>query len=218
MTIRARAIAAFLAALFTVSSAVAARAQDEPPEISVRPFVMGAVQAFSAVHTFEAVFGEARQPFFGGGAQVVFNGRFYAELSASRFKKTGERAFRADGQNFGLDLPITAEITPFEVTGGYRFHFAGSPRIVPHGAAGFGSYAYEETSPSSDPAENLKTRHSGFVVNGGVEFRVHRWVGIGVDVQYTHIPGILGSGGVSKIAGEDDLGGVAAQFKAVVGR
>jgi hypothetical protein len=56
------------------------------------------------------------------------------------------------------------------------------------------------------------------VVNGGAEFRVHQWVGLSVDVQYTHVPGILGTSGVSQQAGETDLGGVAARFKVVVGR
>ncbi len=56
------------------------------------------------------------------------------------------------------------------------------------------------------------------MLNGGAEFRVHRWVGVSVDVQYTHVPGILGTGGVSQQAGETDLGGVAARFKVVVGR
>jgi hypothetical protein len=39
-----------------------------------------------------------------------------------------------------------------------------------------------------------------------------------VDVQYSHVPGILGTGGVSQQAGETDLGGVAARLKLVVGR
>jgi hypothetical protein len=37
-------------------------------------------------------------------------------------------------------------------------------------------------------------------------------------VQYTHVPGIIGSGGVSQDAGESDLGGVAARFRVVFGR
>ena len=41
---------------------------------------------------------------------------------------------------------------------------------------------------------------------------------IGADVQYSHVPGILGTAGVSQQAGEDDLGGVAARFKLIVGR
>ena len=57
-----------------------------------------------------------------------------------------------------------------------------------------------------------------YLVNGGVEFRVHKWIGLSVDAQYTHVPDILGQGGVSKEAGETDLGGIAARFKVIVGR
>jgi len=198
--------------------AAAAAAQDDPPSVSLRPFVMGTEQAFAAVNTFEAVFGQSRQPFFGGGLQVVFGGRYYVDATASRFKKTGERAFRNGGKNFGLGLPLTAEITPFEITGGYRFPLRGVHALVPYAGAGYGTYAYKETSPSSDPDENVNVRHGGFIAAGGLEFRVQRWIGVGIDAQYTHIPGVLGSGGISKDAGEKDLGGLAARFRLIVGR
>lgn len=186
--------------------------------LSFRPFVMGAEQMFAAVNTFEAVFGQSHEPFFGGGLQVVFLRNYYVEIGASRFRKTGERAFRNNGQNFPLGLPLTAEITPFEVTGGYRINLRPGQPIVPYVGAGLGSYGYKETSPSSDPEENLEARHRGFVFTGGVEVRLHRWVHIDVDEQYTHVPGILGSGGLSKAAAESDLGGIAFRVKVVVGR
>jgi hypothetical protein len=57
-----------------------------------------------------------------------------------------------------------------------------------------------------------------YLAVGGVEIRLHRWVGVAVDAQYTHITGILGAGGVSKDAGESDLGGIAGRFKVLIGR
>ena len=213
-----RIVGVLLCAIVLPAAAAASEAPNDPPAISLRPFVMGTRQAFAAVNTFEAVFGQSRQPFFGGGLQVVLGGRFYADVTASRFRKTGERAFRYNGQNFRLGLPLTAEIRPLEITGGYRFRFRRLPAIVPYAGGGFGSYAYRETSPSSDPDENVDVRHSGGVLVGGVELRLHRWIGVGVDAQYTHVPGVLGTGGLSKDAGEKDLGGVAARFKVVVGR
>ena len=76
------------------------------------------------------------------------------------------------------------------------------PNVRPYIAAGFGSYAYQETSDFAQTGDDVDTRHSGFVVNGGAEFRLHRWVGLAVDVQYSQVPGILGTGGVSQQAGE----------------
>jgi len=189
-----------------------------PPPISFRPFVVGTEESFTAIDTFDAVFGHTYAPFFGGGLQVVFRDGFYVELAALRFRQTGQRAFRSGGQSFRLGIPLTATITPLEVTGGYRFRLRHMPRVRPYVAAGFGSYAYKETSDFSDAGENVDTRHSGNVLNGGAEVRLHRWVGLGADVQYTHVPGILGQGGVSQQAGENDLGGVAVRVKLVVGR
>jgi hypothetical protein len=197
--------------------AAPAAAQSEPP-ISIRPFFLATGQSFAAVDTFDAAFGKTYFPFFGGGGQVVFKGTYFVEVTASRFQENGQRAYLSGGKAFKLGIPLTATITPFEVTGGYRFRLRSLPRVRPYAAAGFGSYGYQETSSFADSGDNLDTRHAGFVVNGGAEFRLHRWIGVAVDVQYTHVPGILGNGGVSQQAGESDLGGVAARFKAIVGR
>jgi outer membrane protein W len=202
--------------LLGLALAAPATAQD-PPSLSIRPFVMGTTQSFTAADTFDATFQKTRAPFFGGGVQVVMLDQIVVEVVASRFTQTGERAFRADaGSIFRLGIPLTATITPVEVTGGYRFPLWQHAR--PYVAAGFGSYAYKETSDFSDPDENVDRRRSGFVVNGGFEFRLHRWIGASADVQYSRVKGILGTEGLSRQLGEDDLGGVAARFKLIVGR
>ena len=41
---------------------------------------------------------------------------------------------------------------------------------------------------------------------------------MGAELEYSHVPGILGTGGVSQQAGESDLGGVSARLKLIVGR
>ena len=186
--------------------------------VALRPFVMGMEQMFSATDTFDAVFGRSHQPFFGGGLQVIVKRRYFVEVVASRFRKTGERAFIFNNQAFRLGLPLTAEVKPLEVIGGLRFDVHPNQRFVPYVGGGLGTYAYKEASPSSDPDENLETRHRGFIFGGGVEFRLHRWIRLDVDEQYTHVPGILGRAGVSRSAAEDDLGGIALRVKIVVGR
>ena len=147
---------------------------------------------------------------------MAFRSGLFVDVTVSRFKASGERAFRFDGQNFGLGIPLTVTETPVEASGGYRFHV--SPRLVPYVGAGIGSYSYEETSDFSNDDENIKTRHTGYLVTGGAEFRLGRWLGLTADVQYTRVPGILGDGGISKDADEDDLGGLAARFRVIVGR
>jgi opacity protein-like surface antigen len=217
----ANAALAVLLAL-SVSTPLAAQsrpapaASDDAPAISLRAFFMTSGESFAAKQTFNGIFGQSFEPLFGGGLELVQNGTFYLDVGASRFRKTGQRAFRSNGQNYGLGQPLTATITPFEVTGGYRYRM--SPRIVPYAGIGVGSYGYKETSQFSDATENLDTRHAGFLVVGGAEVRLHRWVGISGDVQYTHVTGILGTAGISKDAGENDLGGVALRLKVIVGR
>jgi hypothetical protein len=186
------------------------------PDFSARAVGLITVQGFSAQETFNGVFGNAVGPFWGGGAQIVLGSGIYAEVNVSRFRKEGERAFLLNGEVTRLGLPLTATITPVEVTGGYRFRLRKHPGIIPYLGAGVGSYDYRETSDAAE--DDVSTRHAGLLAVGGVEYRLQRWIGIAVDVQYTHIPGILGSGGISEQAKENDLGGTAARFRIVVGR
>jgi hypothetical protein len=168
--------------LFLLGLALSApvSAQDEP-SLSIRPFFLATGQSFAAVDTFDAAFGKSYFPFFGGGGQVVFKATYFVEITASRFQENGERAYLSGGKAYKLGIPLTATITPLEVTGGYRFRLPTLPRVRPYAAGGFGSYGYQETSSFADSGENIDTRHAGFVVNGGAEFRLHRWIGVAVE-------------------------------------
>ena len=88
-------------------------------QISLRPFAEVTEESFNAIDTFTSVFGRTYQPFWGGGLQVTLGDRYYAELTASRFRKNGDRVFRNAGQTFHLGIPLTATLTPFEIVGGY---------------------------------------------------------------------------------------------------
>ena len=190
-----------------------AQAQDDPATSARLLFVVSA-QSFSAHKTFETVFGTSLQPFWGGGLGIAFGNGLYVDVIASRFKKKGERAFFSDGQGYRLGIPLTVTVTPLEVTAGGRFRIAS--RLFPYVGAGVGSYRYQETSEFDDAP--LDTRHVGYLVVGGVEFRISGWVAVSGDAQYTHVSGIIGSGGVSKEAGESDLGGTAGRFRVIIGR
>jgi len=179
---------------------------------------MGAENAFAASETFKAIFGKSYAPFFGGGLQVTFEGKYYVEVGASRFQETGQRAFRANGENFRLGIPLTARITPLEITAGYRFRPRSMPSVRPYLGAGLTSYAYGEQSNFDEPGEGLTTRGTGLVGVGGVEFRVHKYVGISADAAVAHVTGILGQAGISKDIGESDLGGISARIRLIIGR
>ena len=186
------------------------------PAVSFRPFFLVSAEQPAANKTFEAVFGQSLQQFWGGGVQVALRSGFYVEVEASRFKKTGQRAFVFNGQAFRLGIPLSATIMPLELSAGYRFKV--SPRLLPYAGGGIARYSYTETSDFSDTGEDVDATHTGYLVLGGVEVRAHRWVGVSVDVQYTQVTGILGGAGVSKEFGESNLGGTAVRLKVLVGR
>jgi hypothetical protein len=185
--------------------------------VSIRPYLLVSSENFAAADTFNAVFGSSRGTFLGGGGQVTF-GRFFVDIGASRFTASGERAFVFNGAVFQLGIPLTAKLTPVEFSGGYRARLASVPWLVPYGGAGFGRYHYEESSDFDAPGESVDARSNGFLVYGGAEFRLQRWIGVSVDARYRTIKDILGAGGISQDFGEDDLGGVAARLRVIVGR
>jgi hypothetical protein len=202
------------------------------PQIALRPFLDIGAQAFTAAKTFNAVFGDRSAPFWGGGLQVVvWRGRVYGDIGASRLLKkngelVGERAFVNEGVAYQLGIPLRSTIKSFEVVGGYRFNV--TPRVIPYVGAGFGNYHYTEQSDFADPAENLDVEHVGYIFQAGAELRLHRWIGVAGDAHFTRVPGILGEGGVSQQfatdtsvssrAREKDLGGWAVRLKVAVGR
>jgi outer membrane protein W len=218
----ALAVAAPLAAQTRTQPVLAAAAHASEPLVTVRAFFLAAEEQFAAKTTFGATFGKASQPLFGGGGQVVFRDGVYVDVSVSRFSKSGQRAFVFGGQSFGVGIPLTATLTPIEASVGYRFRLRHYRNIIPFVAAGIGRYHYIETSsetPSGgSTSTDLDASHTGYLANAGVEFRFLKWVGASVDAQYTHVPGIFGTGGISQDAGENDLGGYAARVKVIVGR
>ena len=192
---------------------------NQPPGLSLRPFLLVSGERFAARRTFEAAFGNRHLPLWGGGLELVFRGDIFVDLTASRLQKSGQRAFLTDTAFYRLGIPLSVTMTPLEVAGGYRFrHLA--KRVIPYVGAGVGTYWYQEQSPEpySDPSENVDARHSGFLILGGADLRLHRWLGVAVDVQYTRVSGILGQDGLSKAADENDLGGTAARVRLLVGR
>ena len=64
----------------------------------------------------------------------------------------------------------------------------------------------------------MDLRHAGWLLVGGAEIRVHRWVALAADLHYSYVPGILGQAGLSQAVDEANLGGLAARFRVVFGR
>ena len=222
MTLKARrTLVLTFAALSLVAPATAQNrgvspSYDDPPAVSLRPFFLASGQNFTANETFKAVFGRTVEPFWGGGAQVTFRSGLFVDVTVSRFQSVRRARVQVRRPEFRVGHPADSHR---DASGGQRR--ISLPRVAPARSLCRRRnrlVLYEETSDFSNEDENVKTRHTGYLVNGGAEFRLSRWLGLTADVQYTRVPGILGDGGISKEADEHDLGGVAARFRVIVGR
>jgi hypothetical protein len=224
-----RALAAFSTLAFSTLAVLAAaaplEAQTTPPpspssstdseRLSIRPFVAVARQRFSADTTFDAIFGHATGTLAGGGV-LVTRGSLFVEAEISRFRRNGERAFASDEDGSGVGIPLTVTIGPVEFAAGYRLR----PRrsgLVPYIGAGLGLYRYREESPAAEIGEDVNVRHAGWVVVAGLERQLHRLFAVSADLRYTHVPGILGQGGLSQAVGETNLGGIAVRLRFLLG-
>jgi hypothetical protein len=191
----------------------AARAQ----AVDVKGYGMIGGMTFTASESFDAVLETSTGTIFGGGAELGLPwGGLYVGVGGWRFSEEGERVFVLGSDVFRLGIPLTIEITPIEVTGGWRFKNVW-PRLVPYVGGGWSSYGYRETSEFSD-GEDVDERFSGFHILGGAEFKLRPWLGIGGELAWSRIPDALGGGGASSAFDETDLGGTSYRLKVSVGR
>jgi opacity protein-like surface antigen len=101
------------------------------------------------------------------------------------------------------------------VSGGYRFKPSG--KSVAYAGGGYTSLRFKETADFSEPGENTDERFNGFVILGGVEYAVHKWVFVSGEARYTGVPNAIGAPGVAAEFNESNLGGFSVALKVSVG-
>ena len=185
-------------------------------QVAFRGFADAGSTTFAAQKSFKAIFGTDSGFVYGGGVEAVAR-NIFLNVRASRFKKTGERVFIFEEQEFRLGIPATVTITPIELNVGYRFDFGSW--VVPYAGVGGGWHKYSETSPFSEDSENVKDTFRGYQVAGGAEFRLARWLGAAAEAQWSRVPDGLGldDNSVSKMFEDTDLGGTTFRVKIVLG-
>ena len=196
-------------------TAAASSPRPPAPRFGIRGYAEGAYEWFTAADSFKAILDTSGGFFYGGGAQVYF-GPIYVDFSASRFEKTGERAFVFEGDVFRVGIPDRITMTPLVVTAGYRF--PAHARSVPYVGGGVGSLKFEETSDFADPGENVSERFTSYHAVAGVEYAATRWLFVAGEVRYAAVPDALGAPGIAADFDESDLGGVSVAVKVLVGR
>ena len=213
------AVAAALLACAAPAQGQTRRAiQPDPPRFTVRVSGDAGLDRLLAARSFNAVLGRDNGPIFGGGAEMVLASNWFVRIGAWRFRDVGERAVRLENRTFRLGIPLTVTILPIEVSAGYRLPVGRSRRLIPYVGAGVSSHAYTETSRFAEGDENVRERFTGYQALGGVEYRFHRLVALGGEVQYTTVPDALGAGGLSAEFDETDLGGLIVRARVLFGR
>lgn len=213
-----RSIAAFVCAAALWCAAPAPVQAQGLDDVGVRGFGTIGFISFTAHDTFDAVLDQSGGLIFGGGATVLLPWNLYVEAAAWRFKRDGERVFVGpDGTIFQLGIPLEVSVTPFELTGGYRFTGISS-KFTPYAGLGYSSYGYKEGAEDADADEQVDERFSGFHLHAGVEYQVRPWLAVGGEVGWSSVADALGEGGASQFYGEDNLGGTSIRLKVSVGR
>lgn len=168
--------------------------------------------SMSAKQTFDAVIGTSQLVFKGGGAEALNLWRgVFARVALSSTKETGSRVVVTDDEVVSLDIPVSIEIVPLEIGGGWRFPALAGGHLVPYAGGGWLWTNYKETSEFAIGDENTDTAFNGSVVFAGIEAAFLEWIIAGAEVQYRSVPGALGDGGVSEVYEEDNLGGVTVR-------
>jgi hypothetical protein len=186
--------------------------------VEVKGYFMAGSVNFTAADSFDAVMGSSSGTMLGGGAEVGLPfGGLYVGVAAWRYKEDGERVFVSGSEVFPLGIPLTVQVTPIEITGGWRFRNL-SRRFIPYAGAGWSSYGYKETSSFAEDIENVDERHTGFHILAGADVRLTTWLGVGGEVVWSSVPDALGTGGASEAFGETDLGGTSFRLRVNIGR
>jgi opacity protein-like surface antigen len=193
-------------------------AAPDQPAFSVRVFGEAGIDRLAASRSFNAIFDRDSGPVYGGGAELVLRQGWFVRVNLWRFKEEGQRAVRFQNQTFRLDIPLTVTITPFEVNGGYRIPFGRTRTLIAYFGGGVSSHSYKETSSFAVGEENVDDRFTGYQLLGGIEYRLHRAIGVAGEIEYATVPDAIGAGGLSEEFDEHNLGGLIVRARILFGR
>ena len=174
-------------------------------------------RTLSASKSADAVFGSSSGLTLGGSAQYAFKKGLFVRGDYRHFGKDGEKVFVADATSpaFPLGFPLKVSINSIDVLAGWRFKLGGkkpSP-FVPYLGVGVELASYKEESTVAELVETNDQSKTGFQFLGGLEYKGFGKVVLAAEVAYAIVPNTIGVGGVAKVYGEDDIGGLR-----VVGR
>jgi hypothetical protein len=166
----------------------------------------------------KAVFGSSGGVTFGGDVGYVFGEHIFVSAGARVFDKEGERVFVAQpgGTAFPLGHPLKLRLVPAQATIGYRFTQTRlfGLALTPYVGVGGGVTSYREESTVGGLTESESFSKASGHGLAGVELG-GGGLRLGIEACYSVVPNAVGVGGVSKLYGEDDVGGFTILGKIV---
>jgi hypothetical protein len=162
----------------------------------------------NASNSAKAVFdGQSGGPVFGASVRVPFGQSFFVSGHGRFFQKKGERAFveAPDKPAFRLGHPLEVRIIPAYAMLGYEFGGRRSS-FHPYVGLGAGITSYREESTVAGEVDTFSTTKPSYHLALGVDYG-RGSVRFGVELGYSAAPNVIGEEGVSKVYGEDDVGG-----------
>jgi hypothetical protein len=217
-------VVAILTAAALAAALPAAAQTSGGARIGFRVYGIVEGESMMAEKSFKTILdtGEASIKLVGGGGEVtnLWKGLF-ARVAFTSSSNKGSRVFvDSGGTAHKLNIPMTIEIMPVEIGAGWRFGSkrrpSGAFTVTPFAGGGILKQSYKETSTFSSPEEDADVVDTGQMVFGGVEIGI-RFVKIGLEAQHRHLPDTLGTAGVSKAFGENNLGGTVLRLTFGVG-
>jgi Outer membrane protein beta-barrel domain len=198
-----------VAACLLIASALPAAAGELAFEAQVGYFDM------NAQHTAKALFGSSGGATFGGGIRYTVWKGVFVSAGMRSFSKDGERVFlnSPGGVIQPLGFPVSVQLKPILLSAGYRYvHWKWA---VPYASVGAAITSYSEKSNVAGQTFDEDFSRTGLILAGGVEVG-HGLLRGGIEAGYSTVSSAVGFGGVSKVYGEDDIGGFHVVGKVVV--
>lgn len=154
----------------------------------------------------DAIFGSSGGGTFGGAVRYVHRKGFYVAGGARTWSKDGERVFlpSAAGPVTKLGFPLSMRLLPITGTVGYRFREGHA--LVPYVGVGGGVVRFHEESDVTGDVRTESLSVGTFLGEAGLEYGkgMFRFAAEG---NYSTAKDAVGFGGVTKVYGENDLGG-----------
>jgi opacity protein-like surface antigen len=178
--------------------------------IGVRLFGAVDVEHMLAKQSFAATLGTSTLFGVGGGIDAVNlnGGGLFFRAAASLMGKSGTRSTGTISSGFALQV----RMLPIDLGLGWRFnHATRANNVTPFVGGGALLLHYSETSPAGDSTDDISSWFIGFEAFGGVDVRLTPSLTVAPEVDFRSLPGAIGSGGLSQVFNESNLGGLAVR-------